>query len=84
MIANYKDTQNQNVTMEDHTDSRAEIAITRITIRGGITGGANECQKCPMGMISHDSAHECKACMAGSEPNEDQSLCVPCKEHMFN
>ena len=43
LITSYWDTQNLNMTPNDHIGSLAEVAIERITIKGGIIGGAYEC-----------------------------------------
>ena len=52
LITSYADTQNYNMVQDDHMASLAEVSIKRITIKGGIKGGAYECQKCPKGTIS--------------------------------
>ena len=82
-IASYWDTHLWNDN-EDILQSRAEVAINRITIKGGIHGGAYECQKCPMGTVSQALTYSCMPCIPGSQPNEKQSECSPCKEGFYN
>ena len=42
-MTSYWDTQDYNLTPNDHIGSLAEVAIDKIIVKGGIFGGAAEC-----------------------------------------
>ena len=65
-------------------DSLAEVSIKRITINGGIVGGAYECKKCPLGTVSSGLTFHCMACQVGTQPNEDKTMCMPCAKGFYN
>jgi hypothetical protein len=83
-IASYYETQDENMNLDDNMESLAEVFIRRITFKGGMIGGADECQKCPMGTFSAGYTFQCQACIPGTEPNSDKSGCTPCKKGFFN
>ena len=56
VITSYYDTQNQNMSPDDHVESLAQVAIKRITINGSDQGGAYTCKKCPAGTVSSEGA----------------------------
>ena len=68
----------------DHIESLAQVAITRITIRGGNAGGAEECQKCKTGSVSLKQSFQCRACPVGTEAHKNNSECVYCSKGYYS
>ena len=68
----------------DHIGSLGEAAIERITVKGGIYGGAHNCTQCPPGTISSEKQDQCNLCPQGTTHNEDHTRCEPCGEGFYN
>ena len=64
LISSYKD-----LDLDYITESKAQVAIKKITIEGGDEGGAEICQKCPKGAVTNGITFTCIACQAGTEPH---------------